>query len=284
MASYLQARQNHGQWFLRIDDIDPPREQTGATQQIITSLAAHGFHWDGEIQYQSQQFASFEQALVQLRNTERSFNCICSRSQIAAAQASITKPCSIYPGTCRDKKHTEQVASKHSAVRFHATGNVGFEDLIQGPVEQNLQTEVGDFIVKRRDGLYSYQLANVVDDATSDITEVVRGADLLDNTPRQIALIKALGYRPPHYAHIPIALDPSGSKLSKQTQAPALNENSAIANLAAAWVFLGQSKNEARGSELKNTALSESTSAFWSKAMREWDIRRVPQEMARSQI
>lgn len=268
LASYLQARQHHGQWYLRIDDIDPPREQIGASGLIIETLSAHGFHWEGPVQFQSQHTVNFEHALGQLTHAGHVFNCTCSRKQIAAAQRAATNQHAkgtIYPGTCRNKALTTQ----DSAIRFKAAGSVTFNDKVQGQITQSLPSEVGDFVIKRRDGLFSYQLANVVDDAKMGITEVVRGADLLDNTNRQLALIKALGLTAPEYAHVPVAVDENGSKLSKQTLAAPLQNSSALLNLQAAWKFLGQS----------DTLSCETINAFWQTAVQNWDLSRVPRVM-----
>ncbi len=265
MASYLQARQRQGLWFLRIDNIDPPREQAGATQSIINTLHAHGFSWDEDIRYQSNHTARYEHAIQNLRQAGSVYYCRCSRKQVLAAITKATAEAGtplIYPGTCREKNYP----ANNAALRFKVHGSVQFHDQIQGAVGQNLVTQSGDFVIKRRDGLYAYQLVNVVDDIADNITEIVRGNDLLDNTPRQIQLTEALGNNACKYMHVPTAIFPAGEKLSKQTNAMALPLDKVHDSLVDAWQFLGQQRLP------PNTSID----SFWQAAIEHWNADRIP--------
>jgi len=279
VASYLQARQQQGQWLLRIDNIDPPREQAGAIEAILTALTAHGMQWHKLI-YQHDRQDHYAAALERLSVTGHSFSCDCSRKKIQASRnPSAPTGAAIYPGFCRKRN----LQGQQHAVRFRATGEVQLLDSIQGTLRQNLDTDVGDFIIKRRDGLFSYQLANVVDDEIDNISHVVRGVDLFENTPRQIALIHALGYRTPSYAHLPIAVNSQGQKLSKQTHAAALDNAAALHNLTAAWRFLGQTQQlKLTDTDSIDCKDCDSIEDFWALAVRNWDIRRVPREAPNS--
>lgn len=226
LASYLDARQSNGRWLLRIEDLDPPRESLTAPSEIKRQLEAHGLHWDSEL-FQSQQLDVYEAVLEQLRNQGNLFNCDCTRKQ--------TPP--IYPGTCRERTDV----SEPFAIRFRVKDvGLSIQDRHFGTVSWQLRNEVGDFIIRRKDGLFAYQLAVVVDDEQQGITHVVRGSDLLDSTPRQIALIDALGYPMPTYLHIPVLVDQHGDKLSKQAHAPPIDSSVARKNLLTALKLLGQ--------------------------------------------
>lgn len=240
VASYLTARNQEGRWLVRIEDLDPPRIQAGATESILHTLKQYGFEWDGEIIFQSSptRQAAYTEALMQLQ--PYTYPCYCSRKQLqqAAQQGRLG---AIYADTCRT--YPPISSTKAAAIRIKTPDQtIGFQDLIYGDYAQQLHTEIGDFVIKRADGLWAYQLAVVVDDAYQGITQVVRGADLLDNTPRQIYLQSLLGYATPNYAHIPLVLDTQGQKLSKQTYAPALlsDEYSIRHNLYQALKFLNQ--------------------------------------------
>lgn len=264
-ASYLEARSQGGSWLLRIEDLDKPREQTGAAEAIIRTLAAYGFEWDEPIIFQSSRISAYQDALMAL--SQHAYACSCSRKQLVQFNT-------IYPGFCRNKQLTEQ----QHATRLKVTDEIiGFNDRIQGQFCQNLETDLGDFVIRRADQLFSYQLAVVVDDAWQGITEVVRGSDLLDNTPRQIYLQQLLGYSTPNYAHIPIIINELGQKLSKQTLAPALETNTQhlINNLIKALNFLGQSVSDL------NQAVS--LDEFWRGAIKLWDINKVPKQLTRHQ-
>lgn len=238
LASFLRARQKNGRWLVRIEDIDPPRQPSGATQSILDSLLAHGLEWDGEASFQSKRSAYYDQAIEQLRANGLVYPCDCSRKQIkdAGAQEVEAGLGPVYPGTCRNSPPAH---SRSLAIRIRVTEEiVRFQDLLQGPQEQNLSKSSGDFLIRRKDGLYSYALAVTVDDALQGITEVIRGADLLAETPRHIYLTGKLGFKVPDYGHVPVALNPAGQKLSKQNGARALDDTRPAENLAAALRFL----------------------------------------------
>ncbi len=217
-ASYLDARSSGATWRLRIDDLDTPRNQPGATALILEALDCHGLHWDGTVQYQSNQIERYQQALDSL--AERCFYCRCSRRALAGQH--------VYPGNCRG--YTQPRADSAIRIRVDATP-ISFDDLLMGPQVDVLCDSVGDFIIRRRDGLIAYQLATAVDDGSPEITRVVRGRDLLDNTSRQIFLIQLLGGSIPEYAHIPTLTYPNGQKLSKQHGAPGVDNRVAGENL-----------------------------------------------------
>ncbi|MGB0865255.1 MAG: tRNA glutamyl-Q(34) synthetase GluQRS [Granulosicoccaceae bacterium] len=236
LASYLQARTHRGRWLLRIEDIDPPREPLGAAAAILACLQAHRLHHDGPVSYQSQHHAHYDAALQQLRTAGRLYACNCTRAMLKeAAQRSGRNA---YRGTCRDA----QLPEPGHALRLRLLENChhAFIDAAMGSQQEDLNRSCGDFVLRRRDGLYAYQLAVVVDDGLQGVTEVVRGADLLDNTARQIHLQQALGYRQPSYLHIPLLLDQDKRKLSKQNHAPALVLSRALENLESTWRALKQ--------------------------------------------
>lgn len=243
VGSYLQAKVNKGKWLVRMEDLDPPREEAGAADAILRSLEAHGLHWDDSVLYQSERHEIYQQVLNQLVTAKQAYPCSCSRKQIRAlAEAGECGP--IYPGTCRHGP--AHAARKQFSWRLH-TGSaiITFDDIRVGRHSQNLPQELGDFIIKRADGYFAYQLAVVVDDALQGITEIVRGEDLLENTPRQIYLQIILGYATPRYLHLPLVTNRQGRKLSKQNHAPALNNNKAGKNIVAALGFLGHPLPEA---------------------------------------
>ncbi len=243
LGSWLDARKQGGEWLVRIEDIDWPRRVPGASDAILRTLEACGLEWDGEVLYQSRRTDIYAAALHQLKTTGRLFPCGCSRKEVAdsalPAFGGIDNGELIYPGTCR---HGLAPGRMPRAWRVNVTGTtLAFDDAIQGRIRQDLEHEVGDFVVKRADGLFAYQLAVVVDDAEQNITDVVRGADLLDSTPRQIFLQQLLKLPQPHYAHLPVAVNAAGEKLSKQTFAQAIGNRRATAALFAGLQFLGQS-------------------------------------------
>ena len=260
VASYCDARANHGHWRLRIEDLDTPRTVAGATDAIFHTLQSYGFSWDGDIIYQSKRHAVYQAALDQLKLQMTVYPCTCSRKAISeiATQTGLEGP--IYPQTCLRQPIK---ANSPLAWRFKSASQpVTFNDRFLGIQTQNMATEIGDFIVKRADGLFAYQLAVVVDDAAQGITHVVRGADLLSSTARQIALQDALGYSHPSYAHIPIVNNALGQKLSKQTQAAALPLEDISQQLYQALVFLHLRPP-------KHLA-SASISACWAWAIQAW--------------
>ena len=234
LGSWLDARQNGGQWLLRIEDLDTPRCIPGVDQQIWAQLLACGLAWDEEPSYQSQRQELYEEALEQLNQLKLLYPCTCSRQTIASTLATlgIETPRNqemVYPGTCRPNQlkinSPELLKTSKVAWRLALPKNcqIEFEDLALGHQSQDLNTAVGDFVLHRSDGLFTYQLAVVVDDAQQGITHIVRGEDLLSNTARQIHLQKILGHKTPQYLHLPLVLDEHGEKLSKQTLASQIN-------------------------------------------------------------
>lgn len=263
-ASYLAARQAGGRWLLRIEDIDKPREQPGAADNIIQTLLAFGFEWDGSIIYQSQRITAYHEALTRLK--PHTYPCTCSRKDIQQ-HASMGEYGMIYPGTCRGKSRTPSDQQYSIRLRTHDEP-ICFIDLIRSKYCQKLASELGDFVILRADGFFAYQLAVVVDDEFQGINQIVRGADLLDNTPRQIYLQQLLGFDQPIYAHVPLALNEQGQKLSKQNLAPAITPENRIRTLLAALNFLGQTYPDANSF----TNMTE----FWDWAIESWDITKVP--------
>lgn len=271
LASYLDARAHRGKWLLRIEDIDPPREEPGATGAIIAALTAHGMVADGPVSWQSHHDQRYESALTALSQRRLAYRCRCSRSQIIAARRALGLADAPpghhtpYPGTCRD---AEVPASEPHSWRFNCDGPpIRWLERRDGhTVTESVSDRVGDFVLRRRDRLWSYQLAVVVDDAAAGVTDVVRGDDLADNTARQCSLQSALGYQRPRYLHIPVLRDAQGNKLSKQTLAPALpmpgNEREAIGQLNRALTHL----------QLNPVAV-DTLARFWPDAIRQWAVR-----------
>jgi glutamyl-Q tRNA(Asp) synthetase len=253
LGSWLDARKNGGKWLLRIEDLDTPRCIPGAEQQIQAQLLACGLSWDEELTYQSQRQDLYQAALERLRGLNLLYPCTCSRQTIANALAKlgVLTPRNqemVYPGTCRPNPlevHLPKLFSTPKvawrlALPQHC--QIEFEDLALGHQSQDLNQEVGDFVLRRNDGVFTYQLAVVVDDAQQGITHIVRGEDLLSNTARQIHLQKVLGYHTPQYWHLPLVLDEHGEKLSKQTLATQINtedEKHSLAELRKAAQHLG---------------------------------------------
>jgi len=234
IASYAQARANNGQWLVRIEDIDPPREQAGADTQILAALEAYGFEWDGAVLYQSLFTERHEAAVARLVEAGLAYPCSCSRRDLADVPRGPLG--AIYPGTCRDGCCSDDVA-----IRVRTNDEpIAYTDLLQGHQVQRLESESGDFVIKRRGGLIAYHLAVVVDDHDQGITEIVRGIDLIDSTPRHIWLQRLLGLRQPDYMHIPVAVNDQGQKLSKLTGAPALDLDNPGPVLVAALEALDQ--------------------------------------------
>jgi glutamyl-Q tRNA(Asp) synthetase len=226
LASFLDVKKNKGLWFIRMDDLDPPREVTGAKQQILDALAAHGLRPDRNVDWQSGHTAAYHAALEQL--APASFYCNCSRKSLARL--------AVYPGTCRLQTSQREDA----AIRIHVRDkDLSFNDRVVGTQSCNVAEDYGDFIIRRRDGLIAYNLATAVDDGADSITSVLRGQDLLHVTAPQRYLMHELGLTPPDYAHIPLLTYADGTKLSKQTGAPPLVDANADANLRAALYYLG---------------------------------------------
>lgn len=269
-ASYLAARQAGGRWLLRIEDLDKPREQPGAADHIIHTLAAYGFEWDGNILFQSQRLDVYHAALAGLR--EHAYPCTCSRKEIQA-RGRMGAYGLIYPGTCRHPI-TRQPPGQH-AMRVQTDDEpICFTDQIQGHYCQRLASEVGDFVVLRADDLFAYQLAVVVDDGFQGVNQIVRGADLLDNTPRQIYLQRLLGLPQPDYAHVPLVLNESGQKLSKQNLAPAIRTSDCLRTLVACLRFLRQ--------DCPDAADFSSLTQCWDWALAHWDITKIGKAQAQT--
>jgi glutamyl-Q tRNA(Asp) synthetase len=220
LASYLQAKSQQGEWLLRIDDIDPFRTDRSSIARILHILETLGLHWDGSILFQSERHEDYRAALDRLQADDWIYPCHCSRKELSLRLGDHPEA-SVYPGTCRHQP-LERLGRPHALRMITQGAQISYEDRLQGRVEQDLEKVVGDFIVFRRDRVFAYHLATVLDDHAQGITEVVRGVDLLDSTPRQIFLRERLGLPIPHHAHVPILVNRAGCKLSKQTYAPAV--------------------------------------------------------------
>lgn len=267
VASYLDARAQGGAWLVRMEDVDTPRNVPGAADDILRTLEAYGFAWDGPVLFQSTRFDAYAAVLAELEARGQVYGCACSRREIAdsATQPAIDGGLA-YPGNCRNGLPPGRTA-RAWRLRVGAEATV-FVDRIQGEIVQHLERDVGDFVLRRADGLYAYQLAVTVDDHYQGITDIVRGADLLDSTPRQIWLQRCLGYATPRYAHLPVAANAAGEKLSKQTRAPALERGHAAAELVRALDFLGQG--------VPGELAAASVSEVWQWAFAHWQLEAVP--------
>ncbi|HEX9398379.1 MAG TPA: tRNA glutamyl-Q(34) synthetase GluQRS [Burkholderiales bacterium] len=246
LASWLDARAAGGRWLLRLEDLDPPRELPGAADDIRRTLERLGLYWDGEVIFQSRRSALYEKSLVNLRNYV--YGCGCSRREIADSSLGLASDgAQIYPGTCRKGLMPGRAPR---ALRLKVADEViAFQDRVQGAMAQHLASEVGDFVLRRADGQFAYQLAVVVDDAALGVTDVVRGADLLDSTARQIYLQRLLGLATPRYLHIPAVVNAAGEKLSKQTGAVPINIKR---DFSRALQFLGQAPAASLDEALRN--------------------------------
>jgi len=242
LGSWLAARSRGGTWHVRIDDLDPPREEPGAAPAILRTLEAHGLTWDGPVVYQSRRAAAYQEALETLRRNGWAYPCACSRREIQAAGPASGPMGWIYPGTCRSGLPPGRA---ERAVRVRTQGvRIHFVDAAAGPITTELDSEIGDFVIRRADGFFAYHLACAVDDAAYGYTHVIRGQDLLACTPPQIHLQRLLGLNTPHYHHLPLALNEYGQKLSKQNRAPPLEADRASANLVEALGLLGYAPTE----------------------------------------
>lgn len=265
VGSYLEARSRGGEWLLRIEDVDAPRCSAAAADAILRTLEACGFEWDGEPVWQSRRSEAYAAALERLKAAGMVFPCACTRRELADS-ALAPDGAAIYPGTCRAGLAAGREARAWRLRVGHA--RIGFDDAVQGRIESDLATEAGDFVLRRADGLFAYQLAVVVDDAEAAITHVVRGADLLLSTARQICLQQGLGVPTPAYAHLPVAVNATGEKLSKQTLAMALDSARPMPALHAALGFLGQQPPP----DLARGTVAE----LWAWAGANWRLQRVP--------
>lgn len=260
VGSYLQAKKNNGEWIIRMEDVDVTRKVEGSDTEILKTLEAFGFEWQGEIIYQTRRTEYYQYALEQLIEQSLVFPCTCSRKQLAATDSVI------YPGTCRHRRLPDK--NEHAIRLIAADITIEFDDIVMGRQSQNMARQCGDFIIKRRDGLFAYQLAVVVDDAQQNITEVVRGSDLLDSTPRQIYLQQLLHYPTPSYCHLPLAVDAVGNKISKSEGATKVDIKNRAQQLSKVLVFLGQ--------DPPADLADSSTDDIWSWAVKHWRAELVP--------
>ena len=272
LASCCDARRAGGAWLVRIEDVDVPRSRPGAERAILDALERYGFAWDGPVLRQSERTALYAAALARLVAGGDAYECACTRRELEAAPLGPAGE-RVYPGTCRRGVPADRAARAQRAwrLRIGADGDsavVEYRDRLAGRVVQDLARDVGDFVVKRADGYFAYQLAVVVDDGEAGITDVVRGADLAASTPRQIYLQRRLGYPTPSYLHVPVAVDARGVKLSKSTRAAALPAEPLPA-LVAAWRFLGQSMPD-------GSAAPATVAEFWALAVTAWTRSRLP--------
>ncbi len=264
MGSYLDAKHHLGTWLVRMEDLDVPRCVPGAADDILRTLNEFGLHSDEPVIYQSQRTVAYEEALQTLKDSGVVYPCCCTRKEIAdSAINGIEGP--VYPGTCRNGI-PEGRAARAWRARTDDDASA-FKDALQGSITHHLHSEIGDFVVKRADGLFAYQLAVVVDDTFQHITHVVRGADLLNSTPRQIHLQKLLGLNQPHYMHLPVAVNKAGEKLSKQTLAQAVDIAQAANELWRALSFLQQQPPQ----ELRR----ENLETLWTWAQQNWRPERL---------
>ena len=260
-ASFLDARARGGRWLLRIEDLDRPREIPGAADGILRTLQAFGFEWDDEVVRQRDGMERYAAALQDLRARKLIFECSCSRLQLEDE--------SRYPGTCRERPSALGIAT---ATRLRVEpGAILFSDRIQGTFRQDVAGAVGDVILKRRDNVFAYLLAAVVDDAAQGVTHIVRGADLLDNTPRQIYLQRQLGLPSPRYAHVPVLTEPDDTKLAKSRRSVRLGAKSPLPQLRAVFSMLGLEPPE--------TLATASLAEAWRWAIARWDIEQVPKRL-----
>jgi len=268
LASYLDARAVGGRWLLRMEDLDPPREMPGAQTAILQALEAYGFQWDGQMVRQSDRLDVYNEVIDRLRQDGHAYACTCSRKQLQAFAG-------LYPGFCREAGRDTDDA----AIRLRVPDRTySFSDRVQGQYSQDLGREVGDFVIRRRDGLIAYQLAVVLDDAWQGVTDIVRGADLLDSTPRQLFLQDLLGLPRPRYLHVPLIIQPDGHKLGKRYRSPPLQPAEATPLLLRALRALGQPTPGELSDALPDELLT------W--ATEHWSAERIPhcRTLAESQL
>ncbi|AFJ48281.1 tRNA glutamyl-Q(34) synthetase GluQRS [Shimwellia blattae] len=260
LGSYLQARARQGRWLVRIEDIDPPREIPGAAQTILHQLEHYGLHWDGDVLWQSQRHDAYREALAWLHQRGLSYYCTCTRSRVQQLGG-------FYDGHCRDQRTP---GTTPAAIRLRQQHPVTqFHDVLRGPLVADPAMAAEDFIIHRRDGLFAYNLAVVVDDHFQGVTEIVRGADLIAPTVRQISLYQHFGWPVPDYLHLPLALNHEGNKLSKQNHAPALPQGDARPVILAALQFLQQPAITG----WQDLSLEQ----ILALAVRNWSVARIPQ-------
>lgn len=273
VGSHADARASQGEWLVRIDDLDPPRETPGAADTVLRAIEAFGMEWDGPVLYQSTRMEAYREALDRLAAANLTYPCGCSRREIAdsAIRPGTQSPGEVvYPGTCRDGLPPGR-APRSIRMRVGEAA-IGFDDAVQGRTHHHLGRDVGDFVLRRADGHFAYQLAVVIDDADQGVTDVVRGADLLDSTPRQIFLQRCLDAPTLRYCHLPVATEASGEKLSKQSLAAPVDPNRPAETLARAFAFLGHAPPD----EIARAG----TRALWDWAIAHWDRTRIPRARA----
>lgn len=262
LASFLDARAAGGCWLVRIEDLDPPREKAGAAGDILRTLEYHGLHWDGEVVYQSRRHALYEAALDRLASDGHAFRCALSRAQLDALG-------NAHPGRAHAQAHAPDTGD--AAWRLDVPDEtIIFTDRIQGVCRHNLAREGGPFVIRRRDGLFAYQLAVTVDDAAQGVTDIVRGSDLLDSTPRQMLLQRRLGLPTPRHGHIPVLVDAQGGKLSKQNGAAPVTPERTLQNLHLALAALGQPPHPD----------ADRPEDLLAAAIRAWSIAAVPHRLS----
>ncbi len=264
-GSFIDARHHQGEWLLRMEDLDPPREVAGASDTILRTLEQLGLTWDGPVVYQGTRHHLYEEALETLRQQGHLFDCACSRKEIAdSAAPGESGP--VYPGTCRSGLAPGR---KPRSVRVRTQAvDISVPDRLQSTFSQQLEADVGDFILHRADGLFSYQLAVVVDDAEQCISHIVRGADLLDSTPRQVYLQQLLGLPTPVYLHLPVAVNADAAKLSKQTRARPIDTGKGIQIVIDVLRYLNQ--------PLPESPQDASLDELWQWATEHWDSSVIP--------
>ncbi len=270
VGSYLDAKARGGEWLVRIEDVDTPRNARGATDAILRALEACGMAWDGPVVFQGTRTDAYRAALRDLEKRRLAYPCACTRREVADSAVAGVEGY-VYPGTCRAGLPAGRSAC---SVRIDTRGaKVGFDDAAQGRIEHDLETDIGDFVLYRADRIFAYQLAVVVDDAEQGITDIVRGADLLDSTPRQIYLQQLLGLPTPRYLHLPVAVNALGEKLSKQTRAPAIDTAAPLMELVTALEFLGQAP--------PHDLAAGTAGDLWDWAIANWRREKLPRTRTR---
>lgn len=272
-GSYLQAKQQNGEWLIRIDDIDPPREQKGAADNILRTLESFGFEWNEEVLYQSKRQQRYQEAVDYLIEQHKAYSCSCSRKSILKKTGQIKgKGEIIYPGFCRNGALIKHENTADYSVRLRSNDvPICFNDALQGEQNISLETHVGDFIIQRREHYFSYQLASGIDDAEQNITEVVRGSDLLSCTPCQLYVQQALNLPSPQYCHHPIIVNKTGQKLSKQSHAKPIAPKDSVFLLYKTLKFLGQ---------MPSIELIEANQEdIWCWAKSHWRLDLVPKKL-----
>ncbi len=259
VASYLDARQANGQWLVRMEDLDPPREQAGAATSILKTLEAHGLHWDQSVVYQSQRQTIYTEHLAELLAKDLCYPCDCNRQRLKSLTA--------YDGQCRQHppQGSQPVATR---VKLEPDSEINFDDLFQGHQYQHLNLEIGDFVIHRKDGLFAYQLAVVVDDIDQGVTHIVRGIDLMSSTARQLYLFQRFHAASPVYGHLPVIVNSQGQKLSKQTFAEPLSIARASENL---WLSLAR-----LGLEPPPALQKENCKTLLNWGVQNWQRSKVP--------